>query len=78
MKDYKGRVFATSNNTDDDEYGKFIFRFDDDSNCWLDGENEYTEDNWQKYGCAINFVPYERYQEGDWTVIDFRRNINEG
>ena len=29
MKEFKGRVFATSNDFRDDEYGKFIFRWDD-------------------------------------------------
>ena len=77
MKEYKGRMFATSNNTDNDEYGQFIFRWDDNADCWFNNENEYNEENWQEYGCAINEVPYKRYQEGEWTVIDFRKKVDK-
>ena len=77
MKEYKGRVFATSNNPNDDEYGKFIFRWDDITDCWFGNEKEYNEDNWQEYGCLAKGNGYIRYQEGDWIVIDFRKDINE-
>ena len=71
MKEFKGRVFATSNNPDEDEYGKFIFRWDDivkKIDCFGD-ESEYSPDKWREYGLYAYHPGYTRHQEGEWTVI---------
>ena len=71
MKEFKGRVFATSNDFRDDEYGKFIFRWDDTVKKidWFCDESEYNPDNWETYGLYAYHHGYTRHQEGDWTVI---------
>ena len=71
MKEFKGRVFATSNDFRDDEYGKFIFRWDDTVKKidWFCDESEYNPDNWETYGLYAYHPGYTRHQEGDWTVI---------
>ena len=71
MKEFKGRVFATSNDFRDDEYGKFIFRWDDTIKKidWFCDESEYNPDNWETYGLYAYHPGYTRHQEGDWTVI---------
>ena len=71
MKEFKGRVFATSNNIKDDEYGKFIFRLDDSiiKVNWFCDELEYNPDKWELYGLYTYYPEYTRHQEGEWTVI---------
>ena len=71
MKEFKGRVFATSNDFRDDEYGKFIFRWDDTVKKidWFCDESEYNPDNWETYGLYAYHPGYTRHQEGEWTVI---------
>ena len=71
MKEFKGRVFATSNDIRDDEYGKFIFRWDDSviKVNWFCNESTYNPDNWEAYGLCAYYPEYTRHQEGEWTVI---------
>ena len=71
MKEFKGKLFATSNDAKDDEYGKFIFRWDDSVikvDC-IGDESEYSPDKWEEYGLCAYHPKYTRHQEGDWTVI---------
>lgn len=71
MKEFNGRVFATSNDTKDDEYGKFIFRWDDSVTKvdWFCNESTYNPDSWEIYGLCAYHPEYTRHQEGEWTVI---------
>ena len=71
MKEFKGKVFAISNNRDDDEYGKFIFRWDETkfNITSISDENLYREEDWEQYGLFTYKPNYTRHQEDEWTVI---------
>ena len=71
MKEFKGSVFSTSNNPDEDEHGKFIFRWDDTRFViqYFGDEDHYHPEHWEEYGLNISTSNFTRHQEDDWTVI---------
>ena len=71
MKEFKGSVFAISNNPNNDEHGKFIFRWDENiitiSERFM--SSPYNENEWKECGLFAYDPEYTRHQEGEWTVI---------
>lgn len=68
MKEFKGKVFGTSNNPAKDEYGKFIFRWDENK-VNVNEMCAYDPNKWEEYGLIAYQPEYTRHQEDDWTVI---------
>ena len=68
MTEFKGSIFGISNNPNNDEHGKFIFRWDE-TKMDIKKLSPYDESEWKEYGLIAYDPQYTRHQEGEWTVI---------